>query len=90
MMGTYRMLDLTPKGRAKEGLASHDAVGAPSRPLRADGDEVREVVLRRMSTAMPLPRRYNKRAVVAPQRRPPAFGTCSRAARNALKCATND
>ena len=35
MMGTYNMLDLTPKGRDEHDAGLHDGVGAPPRPLRA-------------------------------------------------------
>ena len=34
MMGTYRMLDLTPKGRDEQ-AGPHHGMGAPPRPLRA-------------------------------------------------------
>ncbi len=35
MMGTYNLLDLTPKGRDERRRGLHDGVGAPPRPLRA-------------------------------------------------------
>ena len=35
MMGTYDLLDLTPKGRDEHDAGLHDGVGAPPRPLRA-------------------------------------------------------
>ena len=35
MMGTYNLLDLTPKGRDEDDAALRDGVGAPPRPLRA-------------------------------------------------------
>ena len=34
-MHTYRLLDLTPKGRDEDGLRLHHGMGAPPRPLRA-------------------------------------------------------
>ena len=47
MMGTYRLLDLVPKGRDERDAAEQDGVGAPPRPLRAGGRRRRR--LRRSS-----------------------------------------
>ncbi len=48
MMGTYDMLDLTPKGRDEHNLAYPNGLGAPSRPLRPGADRAAGALRRRM------------------------------------------